>query len=312
MVWVVIMSKRFIDTELIRKSWYRRLTPSQKALWIYLVNACDVAGVVELDLEAMSFAVNANITMKDVDSLGNQIEVFDGNKIHILDFVSFQFGQLSAACKPHLQIIKLIEKYDFKRVSKGYPKGIQTLEDKDKDKDKEMDMEKEGGCKGGSAHVITGKPESANVSKEKPDKPKSAHTEAESDTDTEADTEAFPPKVTQGTVEPTPFDTFWKAYPKKMSKGTAKKAFDKAIKITSLDTILEAIGRLSKSVNWIKEKGKYIPYPATWLNAMGWEDEATPVGTKDQLQLDMACLGEECVRRGIERFAKLEEEEVVL
>lgn len=308
------MSKRFIDTELIRKSWYRRLTPTQKALWIYIVNACDVAGVVEYDLEAMSFSVNSEVTRNDITALGEQVEFLGEDKLRVVDFVYFQYGQLSAACKPHLPIIKLIEKYESERLSKPFPNVIQTLEEKEKEKekDKEMDKEKEGGCKGGSAHVITGKPESANVSKEKPDKPKSAHTEAESDTDTEADTEAFPPKVTQGTVEPTPFDTFWKAYPKKMSKGTAKKAFDKAIKITSLDTILEAIGRLSKSVNWIKEKGKYIPYPATWLNAMGWEDEATPVGTKDQLQLDMACLGEECVRRGIERFAKLEEEEVVL
>lgn len=145
------MSKRFIDTDLIRKSWYRHLTPSQKALWIYLVSACDVAGVVECDLEAMTFAINAKITMKDVQALGNQVELFDGNKLHIIDFVSFQFGQLSPACKPHLPIIKLIEKYNFERVCKGYPKGINTLEDKEKEMDKEEDKEKEGGCKGDSA-----------------------------------------------------------------------------------------------------------------------------------------------------------------
>jgi hypothetical protein len=28
-----------------------------------------------------------------------------------------------------------------------------------------------------------------------------------------------------------------------------------------------------KSRDWLKENGQYIPYPATWLNAKGWEDE---------------------------------------
>jgi len=28
-----------------------------------------------------------------------------------------------------------------------------------------------------------------------------------------------------------------------------------------------------KSPEWTKDNGKYIPYPATWLNAKGWEDE---------------------------------------
>ena len=214
------MSKRFIDTDLIRKSWYRRLTPAQKALWIYLVNACDVAGVVECDLEAMSFAINTKITMKDVEALGNQIEQFDGNKLHIVDFVSFQFGQLSPACKPHIPILKLIAKYDFERVSKGYPKGINTLEEKEKEMDKEEDKEKEGGCKGDSS-----------------------------------------------------FDLFWKAYPRKKSKGDAEKAFTKAIKIVSLQTILDSISKLSLSADWLKQDGKFIPYPASWLNAQGWEDE---------------------------------------
>ena len=27
---------------------------------------------------------------------------------------------------------------------------------------------------------------------------------------------------------------------------------------------------------WKKDGGKYIPHPATWLRARGWEDEYTP------------------------------------
>ena len=70
------------------------------------------------------------------------------------------------------------------------------------------------------------------------------------------------------------FEIFWKAYPRKKSKGQAEKAF---LKINPdeqlLVTMLATIERAKKSDDWLREGGKYIPYPATWLNARGWEDE---------------------------------------
>jgi len=73
---------------------------------------------------------------------------------------------------------------------------------------------------------------------------------------------------------PQKFEIFWKAYPKRKSKGQAEKAFakinpDEQLLATMLATIEQAI----KSVDWQKDDGKFIPYPATWLNAKGWEDE---------------------------------------
>ena len=40
-----------------------------------------------------------------------------------------------------------------------------------------------------------------------------------------------------------------------------------------LAMIIATIEQAKTSEDWIKESGKYIPYPATWLNAKGWEDE---------------------------------------
>jgi hypothetical protein len=37
--------------------------------------------------------------------------------------------------------------------------------------------------------------------------------------------------------------------------------------------MIATIEQAKKSENWLKESGKYIPHPATWLNAKGWEDE---------------------------------------
>lgn len=37
--------------------------------------------------------------------------------------------------------------------------------------------------------------------------------------------------------------------------------------------MIESIKRQKQTINWQKENGRYIPYPATWLNARGWENE---------------------------------------
>ena len=70
------------------------------------------------------------------------------------------------------------------------------------------------------------------------------------------------------------FDSFWKIYPKKKAKEAAKKAW---VKIKPSDelvkTIIADVEAKSRSQDWKKEKGKYIPYPATYLNGKRWEDE---------------------------------------
>jgi hypothetical protein len=70
------------------------------------------------------------------------------------------------------------------------------------------------------------------------------------------------------------FDNFWQEYPRKKSKGQAEKAWEK-IKPNKalLATMIDKIKQAKNSNEWIKENGQFIPYPATWLNAKGWEDE---------------------------------------
>ena len=72
------------------------------------------------------------------------------------------------------------------------------------------------------------------------------------------------------------FPKFWDAYPKKKNKGDAEKAW-KSVKPTDelLTQILEAVEVAKRGDDWRKESGKYIPYPASWLRAKGWEDGGT-------------------------------------
>lgn len=70
------------------------------------------------------------------------------------------------------------------------------------------------------------------------------------------------------------FAEFWKAYPKKKNKGDAEKAWKKLKPTTDLaNLLLQSIQTAKNSDDWRKENGQFIPYPASWLNAKGWEDD---------------------------------------
>lgn len=70
------------------------------------------------------------------------------------------------------------------------------------------------------------------------------------------------------------FESFWKLYPNKKAKQDARKAWGKLKVDNELYTlIMKSLVRQTKSQDWLKENGKYVPYPATWLNGHRWEDE---------------------------------------
>lgn len=70
------------------------------------------------------------------------------------------------------------------------------------------------------------------------------------------------------------FDVFYKAYPRKVAKGDARKAWQATKKIRPpISDILAAIMAQTKTDQWTKDNHAYIPYPATWLRAERWDDE---------------------------------------
>ena len=67
------------------------------------------------------------------------------------------------------------------------------------------------------------------------------------------------------------FERFWAAYPKKVGKKDAQKAFDK-VKV-DVQILIDALEKHKKSSQWRKDNGQYIPNPSTWLNQERWTDE---------------------------------------
>lgn len=77
------------------------------------------------------------------------------------------------------------------------------------------------------------------------------------------------------------FDNFWIAYPRKIAKANALKSWRKIKPDAELQkTILAALERHKKTEQWTKDKGQFIPHPATWLNQSRWQDEIDSTTTQ--------------------------------
>ena len=66
------------------------------------------------------------------------------------------------------------------------------------------------------------------------------------------------------------FEDFYGAFPRKRSKGDARKAWDKIPPMLH-DEIMAAV-EAQKAHNWRGKESRWIPYPGTWLRAEGWLD----------------------------------------
>lgn len=79
------------------------------------------------------------------------------------------------------------------------------------------------------------------------------------------------------------FNLFWNAYPKKVGKDAARKAFDKRKPGEDLtEKMLRAVIEQKQSLAWIKDDGQFIPNPATWINQGRWMDGEGDTGQTAQ------------------------------
>jgi len=92
------------------------------------------------------------------------------------------------------------------------------------------------------------------------------------------------PAETAGEESPKPtihdqrFESFWLVYPKKTGKEAARKWWTGKKPSAALHAkMLTAVDAQKVSTQWLREDGRFIPNPATWLNQGRWDDEAPEV-----------------------------------
>lgn len=135
----------------------------------------------------------------------------------------------------------------------------------------------ENGKKGGKAKSFNQtEPKLTKVKQTEPKFPnKEKEEDKEKDNDKDEEIKAASPPARAKSSD---FDLFWQAYPKKVGKEAARKAFSRVK--APLESLLTAIERQKCGNQWATENGRFIPNPATWLNQGRWEDEVeqSPLG----------------------------------
>ena len=135
------MAKRFIDTKIWDKSWFRKLEPRGKLIWIYILTKCDHAGILDGDWEAASFFIGEEIKSESdlPQSIRDKMHRIDEEQYFISSFVDYQYGLLKESSKPHMSVIKRLKDKGLDNYIKTVPG---TLKDKDIDKRKDKFIEK--------------------------------------------------------------------------------------------------------------------------------------------------------------------------
>lgn len=133
------MAKRFTDSTLSRKPWYRKLPCRLKCAIRFTWDECDHAGIWTIDLDALEFYVGEAVSLSELlDSWNSggktRCKVIDG-RIFLPVFVQVQYPVFKN-CKPHISVKTRLQKL---RLWKEYRRGYLTFQDTDKDTDKDSE-----------------------------------------------------------------------------------------------------------------------------------------------------------------------------
>lgn len=107
------MGKRFFDTEMFNKVWFRKLKPKYKSFWMFVLCNCDLAGIWECDFEACEFFIGEKISENEIiEHFKTQLLRIDNKRFIIKDFIEFQNGNtLNPKSPVHQKIINILEKH---------------------------------------------------------------------------------------------------------------------------------------------------------------------------------------------------------
>jgi len=106
---------------------------------------------------------------------------------------------------------------------------------------------------------------------------------------------------------PSSFEDFWIAYPRKVGKQAAMKAYARAIRTAKPDEIIAGARRYAEDPNRVDA---FTAHPTTWLNAGRWADGPLPerIKTADEKRAEEKRMIEERRRREIEETLRWKKE----
>ena len=132
------MAKRFIETDIWKKKWFRKLPTNVKLFYFYILTNCDHAGMYDVDLELAEFQIGMDIDKDNIlKHIGEHIKIIKDDKWFLRKFVDFQYGILKDTNNAHKSVIKILNRYGINLgASQELTSSLQADQDKEQDKDK--------------------------------------------------------------------------------------------------------------------------------------------------------------------------------
>ena len=121
--------KRLTDTAKWQNPWFRKLPTKYKLLFLYLLDNCDNAGVIHVDLDVFKFFLKEKFCLDELKKhFVEKITFLAKDKIIINSFIGFQNGEILASSHPMSKHITkeltrhgLLDRYKNGEFGKGMP-----------------------------------------------------------------------------------------------------------------------------------------------------------------------------------------------
>lgn len=245
------------------------LTPEQRYFYLYLISNNKVntlgAYVFPMTMSTLELGYNRETVKKLLDHFVEAGKIMydeTTNEVFLLNWPKRNWTKRTAtlrALKKDFDALKspvLREKISV--MLSVFIDGVEVIDDTEEQKGTKRNNEEQKGTNGNNEDMFAGiidkrEKKSENREKEKED---------------------------GGTVfdAAAAFEVFYKSYPNKKNKPKARERWQK-MKVTPelYREIMEGLERAKNSQEWTKDDSRYIPYPATWLNAEGWANDYKPL-----------------------------------
>lgn len=126
------MSKRFFETGIWSKPWFRTLDPACKVAWFYILTNCDNVGVWDADKALAEFCVGCPVEWDTLISACNgNLEVLPNGKWWLIDYCRFQHGDLFSQKRSVVldSYLLLLEKHGLtERVRQQFGNCLETVQ----------------------------------------------------------------------------------------------------------------------------------------------------------------------------------------
>jgi hypothetical protein len=101
---IKIMAKRLTDSNKWNDNWFNDLPADMKLVWLYILDACDHAGVYKVSFKSIRFYTGTELTESEIiHYLKERIYIADGNKWFIPKFITFQYKNFFTSNTPAIK-----------------------------------------------------------------------------------------------------------------------------------------------------------------------------------------------------------------